>query len=284
MPQTRYTQQDRAEVVALAMVDRKWLGDKGEYRITLMKEDDNASAAVSFDTENASSSSSTPRWEMHIHMTHDPDDIWAPLVTAGIVLAVMAFVFSLMSVAAAARRAASNTNDAAALNGGVASTSQQEQCCCACISGSGALSQRSSEFLSSSITSEEPLLGELGLDADRGINENRPPPAAVPPPPLPLPDEEEELESSNCCAYSAYQRASAWRVPSSDRPRPGDNSVQRGRIAQGATAHQQHRSKLAERLQTRLRSLDAFRGLTLTLMVFVNYGGGGYYFLQHSAW
>jgi predicted acyltransferase len=34
----------------------------------------------------------------------------------------------------------------------------------------------------------------------------------------------------------------------------------------------------------RLVSLDAFRGFTLCLMIFVNYGAGGYWFLDHSAW
>ncbi|XP_034041423.1 heparan-alpha-glucosaminide N-acetyltransferase [Thalassophryne amazonica] len=35
---------------------------------------------------------------------------------------------------------------------------------------------------------------------------------------------------------------------------------------------------------TRLRSLDSFRGFALTVMVFVNYDGGGYWFLQHAPW
>lgn len=34
----------------------------------------------------------------------------------------------------------------------------------------------------------------------------------------------------------------------------------------------------------RLKSLDTFRGLSLLLMIFVNYGGGGYWFLDHSPW
>ncbi|XP_036591414.1 heparan-alpha-glucosaminide N-acetyltransferase-like [Trichosurus vulpecula] len=34
----------------------------------------------------------------------------------------------------------------------------------------------------------------------------------------------------------------------------------------------------------RLLSLDTFRGLSLTLMVFVNYGGGGYWFFEHAPW
>jgi heparan-alpha-glucosaminide N-acetyltransferase len=34
----------------------------------------------------------------------------------------------------------------------------------------------------------------------------------------------------------------------------------------------------------RLSSLDTFRGISLTLMIFVNYGGGGYWFFDHAAW
>lgn len=31
-------------------------------------------------------------------------------------------------------------------------------------------------------------------------------------------------------------------------------------------------------------SLDVFRGMTLAGMIFVNYGGGGYWFFNHSPW
>lgn len=34
----------------------------------------------------------------------------------------------------------------------------------------------------------------------------------------------------------------------------------------------------------RAESLDVFRGLTISGMIFVNYGGAGYSFLEHSAW
>lgn len=34
----------------------------------------------------------------------------------------------------------------------------------------------------------------------------------------------------------------------------------------------------------RLKSLDTFRGLSLMIMVFVNYGGGGYWFFDHPPW
>ncbi len=40
----------------------------------------------------------------------------------------------------------------------------------------------------------------------------------------------------------------------------------------------------AKKKQRRVKSLDAFRGLSVALMVFVNYGGGGYYFFNHSPW
>ena len=36
--------------------------------------------------------------------------------------------------------------------------------------------------------------------------------------------------------------------------------------------------------KVRLLSLDSFRGLALTVMIFVNYGGGGYWFFSHAEW
>ena len=36
--------------------------------------------------------------------------------------------------------------------------------------------------------------------------------------------------------------------------------------------------------KVRLLSLDSFRGLALTWMIFVNYGGGGYWFFSHAEW
>jgi hypothetical protein len=37
----------------------------------------------------------------------------------------------------------------------------------------------------------------------------------------------------------------------------------------------------AKPAKERLKSLDAFRGLSLCVMIFVNYGGGGYWYLDH---
>ncbi|EGD73493.1 heparan-alpha-glucosaminide N-acetyltransferase [Salpingoeca rosetta] len=39
-----------------------------------------------------------------------------------------------------------------------------------------------------------------------------------------------------------------------------------------------------KRSKTRLQSLDSFRGMALTIMIFVNYGGGDYNFFDHSVW
>lgn len=34
----------------------------------------------------------------------------------------------------------------------------------------------------------------------------------------------------------------------------------------------------------RVKSLDTFRGIAIALMIFVNDGGGGYYFFEHATW
>ena len=36
--------------------------------------------------------------------------------------------------------------------------------------------------------------------------------------------------------------------------------------------------------KTRLASLDVMRGISISIMIFVNYGGGGYWFFNHSSW
>eukprot|EP00094_Tigriopus_californicus_P008398 TCALIF_08092-PA protein Name:"Similar to Hgsnat Heparan-alpha-glucosaminide N-acetyltransferase (Mus musculus)" AED:0.16 eAED:0.16 QI:217/0.75/0.77/1/0.62/0.55/9/0/556 len=37
-------------------------------------------------------------------------------------------------------------------------------------------------------------------------------------------------------------------------------------------------------MKNRLKSLDTFRGMSIALMIFVNDGAGGYYFMEHSTW
>ncbi|KAL0964236.1 hypothetical protein UPYG_G00321180 [Umbra pygmaea] len=45
-----------------------------------------------------------------------------------------------------------------------------------------------------------------------------------------------------------------------------------------------NKANVADTKPTRLRSLDTFRGLSLTIMVFVNNGGGGYWIFDHAPW
>ena len=47
---------------------------------------------------------------------------------------------------------------------------------------------------------------------------------------------------------------------------------------------QEVEQEIKNKNKNRIRSIDAFRGLSITIMIFVNYGGGGYYFFDHSTW
>ncbi|XP_048060881.1 heparan-alpha-glucosaminide N-acetyltransferase isoform X1 [Megalobrama amblycephala] len=49
-------------------------------------------------------------------------------------------------------------------------------------------------------------------------------------------------------------------------------------------ANNEHCVDKSKTKSSRLKSLDTFRGFSLTVMVFVNYGGGGYWFFQHAPW
>jgi heparan-alpha-glucosaminide N-acetyltransferase len=51
-----------------------------------------------------------------------------------------------------------------------------------------------------------------------------------------------------------------------------------------ATAPTKQQAPKAKSSHERLHSLDTFRGLTLCLMIFVNYGGGSYWFFDHAYW
>lgn len=39
-----------------------------------------------------------------------------------------------------------------------------------------------------------------------------------------------------------------------------------------------------QKVKQRLRSLDALRGVSLVVMIFVNYGSAGYYYIEHAIW
>ncbi|CAF2512996.1 unnamed protein product [Rotaria sp. Silwood2] len=52
----------------------------------------------------------------------------------------------------------------------------------------------------------------------------------------------------------------------------------------GSTRLSNNTIRITKVLPKRLRSLDTFRGFSLMVMIFVNYGGGGYWFFKHSIW
>ncbi|CAF2051689.1 unnamed protein product [Rotaria magnacalcarata] len=51
-----------------------------------------------------------------------------------------------------------------------------------------------------------------------------------------------------------------------------------------STNQSKNSSKKMRVLPKRLQGLDTFRGFSLMVMIFVNYGGGGYWFFDHSVW
>ncbi|XP_029962551.1 heparan-alpha-glucosaminide N-acetyltransferase [Salarias fasciatus] len=61
-------------------------------------------------------------------------------------------------------------------------------------------------------------------------------------------------------------------------------SVDNLSLQDGAAAGREAANRPGNAKPARLLSLDAFRGFSLTVMVFVNYGGGGYWFFQHAPW
>ncbi|CAL1542043.1 unnamed protein product [Lymnaea stagnalis] len=90
-------------------------------------------------------------------------------------------------------------------------------------------------------------------------------------------------------AYSYFRRAAAHRHDSMDvtSDNDGGDALRMGNGSGGkdADAEEGSKSDVEEPAKKqRLKSLDTFRGLTLILMIFVNYGGGNYWFFEHSPW
>ncbi|KFO34529.1 Heparan-alpha-glucosaminide N-acetyltransferase [Fukomys damarensis] len=54
--------------------------------------------------------------------------------------------------------------------------------------------------------------------------------------------------------------------------------------AHSLTGDPQPETQRTSALGYRFRCLDTFRGIALVLMVFVNYGGGRYWYFKHSGW
>ena len=80
---------------------------------------------------------------------------------------------------------------------------------------------------------------------------------------------------------SSLQQPKILRVASST----SSGDTQRLRVSSQLMYHLASMERTNQSTRSkRLKSLDTFRGLALTIMIFVNYGGGGYFFFAHSAW
>lgn len=67
------------------------------------------------------------------------------------------------------------------------------------------------------------------------------------------------------CGFKFYHRASAREAP----------------LAAASPSSSGHP---VEPRKTRLQSLDTFRGIAIMLMIFVNSGGGHYWWIEHATW
>ncbi|XP_065652331.1 heparan-alpha-glucosaminide N-acetyltransferase isoform X4 [Hydra vulgaris] len=67
-------------------------------------------------------------------------------------------------------------------------------------------------------------------------------------------------------------------------PRPGFMSLDGNESSESSAPHStvDYINKPIKR--NRVKSIDTFRGISIAVMIFVNYGGGGYYFFSHSSW
>ncbi|CAF1034803.1 unnamed protein product [Rotaria sordida] len=75
--------------------------------------------------------------------------------------------------------------------------------------------------------------------------------------------EQQMVNKSNVNIYDAA-------INTNELPLPGSTNVSNDRI------------RMKKVLCKRLQALDTFRGFSLMVMIFVNYGGGGYWFFDHS--
>lgn len=81
--------------------------------------------------------------------------------------------------------------------------------------------------------------------------------------------------------FNFFRSPDAERLIISDLGSPDDPNLVYHLSVSTESASPLHAANTARR---RLRSLDTFRGIALVLMIFVNYGGGKYWFFAHSTW
>jgi len=80
---------------------------------------------------------------------------------------------------------------------------------------------------------------------------------------------------------AVFRRFLVWLQLRSESPLLDDHEAQN---TDQDTAQLLETAEAAAKKARRVKSLDAFRGLAITIMIFVNYGGGSYYFFNHSPW
>ncbi|XP_066297735.1 heparan-alpha-glucosaminide N-acetyltransferase-like [Branchiostoma lanceolatum] len=89
----------------------------------------------------------------------------------------------------------------------------------------------------------------------------------------------EQNTSRLLCRRPWFTKLAFWRKDNDDTE--GGRSSQDVEMQSNPTAEREQRPTAKKE---RLRSLDTFRGLCLTIMLFVNFGGGGYWIFQHPTW
>ncbi|XP_064387254.1 heparan-alpha-glucosaminide N-acetyltransferase-like isoform X2 [Halichondria panicea] len=91
------------------------------------------------------------------------------------------------------------------------------------------------------------------------------------------------------CHFRAIDRAAARDLGTPSKSTPSSNygateAETKPLINDGTRDGADRESDPKPKKKVRLMSLDAFRGFSLAIMIFVNYGGGGYWFFNHSVW
>lgn len=84
------------------------------------------------------------------------------------------------------------------------------------------------------------------------------------------------------------ENVNSWKTGDRERDKPDPQLRQRNTssspAAKAVAPVEANAALHSVAIKERLQSLDTFRGLALTIMIFVNYGGGAYWFLDHSRW
>lgn len=86
---------------------------------------------------------------------------------------------------------------------------------------------------------------------------------------------------------NASMRQSLIESKSEQQPPPAAAEGERAPLISRKNANKSGTSSVSPgefAKKKRLQSLDTFRGMSLVIMIFVNYGGGGYWFFNHSRW